>query len=266
MPTISKSDSKKLCELVLREIQSDYEEKKILISEIEVIQIILNSEDQLDDAYLDLCKSTNCQREVINCFFDRLLYVAAFRNPKKANNARDARNKLIQINEQISTLSYQLASLIDQKSDIENYSGFTDNMSIDIVEFMDEASENNGHYQLFVKKDLLALRDDFDAKYWPTFSDILNVLGEKTDFTKIHPADKHTEISTRSSRPSKADFFDVLISHIEETKNDIWSKLPSNFHIKDKSMASFGNVVLKLNPDDLVDSQYIKSRRHRLKA
>lgn len=264
MHTISKSDSKELCESVLIEIKEGYEQKNILISEVKVIQEILISGDQLNDAYLDLSQSTDCQRKVINCFFDCLLYVAAFRNPKKAKSARDARNKLAQINEQISTLCNQLASLIDEKSDIQNYSGFSDNSCSDIIELMNDASKNNGHYQSFVREDLLALRKNFDLKYWPTFSDILNVLAEQTHLAEVYSTDKHTEISTRSSRPSKADFFDVLITHIEETKNDIHSKLPINFQIKDKSIASFGNVVLNLNPNNLVDSQYIKSRRHRL--
>ncbi len=85
----------------------------------------------------------------------------------------------------------QLAEMLERRSALIDKSGhFHCERMHKLTEFIDDAGEGNGHYQLYLKPELQRL-NRFDLKYWPDIAVIVRSLGMED--VEITFADDATE-------------------------------------------------------------------------
>ncbi|MGT2453787.1 hypothetical protein ACU4GI_11000 [Cupriavidus basilensis] len=201
----------------------------------------------------------------MQAFLGLILSTAAFWSPEKIANARAARDKLAEVNHQIARKAAELASLLQQRSDLHNSSGFSSNTHYHVCDVIESAAKGNYLFESHVHKPFQDLHTQFDLKYWPTLSDFLQELAFDAEAADPEARDPLTAASTAASRPSLYDFFKALLVAIEESRAHNYGQLPNEFKITDNALASFANCSLDLEPDDMVDSLYVKRLRQHIR-
>jgi len=132
-----------------------------------------------------------------------------------------------------------------------------------LTEFIDDAGEGNGHYQLSLKPELQRL-NSFELRYWPDIAGLIRSPGmEKVEITF---KDEATEAIINARRPSRTDFSRELFDKIGMQKTGDQYGLPRSFKLSDAALATICNITRDLPPDDLIDAAYVKGTRHQLQA
>jgi hypothetical protein len=248
------------CEAILVASRNYNEENDILPTDIITINYLLNQSVAMKNVYGELSALSDQQRAQ---FLDQLVSTLSFWSPDNAIEMRASRNRLIDVNKKISAQAKELADLLEERSDLENHHPFTSNTHYHIANVIKEASRNNYLFRSFVVKPLEALTGQFDLKYWPHISAVINEIADDAASAEIYATDPRTEAAISSNRSSKADFVRAIFSMIDELKASLY--FPQSFSLSDSSLADIVNVCLKLSAEELVDSAYVKNLRHREK-
>lgn len=259
------TDPTQVCEHILCETKASNIEKEIWPSQTEIIDHLLGRRLELLDAYAEIHKKLHAQPHGIRTMLDIVITVAAHWSPEQIAHARDARNRLEEINREIAELAWELAGLIEERSDISNTSGFSSDTHYHIVDVIDAASRDNYTYRWHLKEKLEALCGRYDLKYWPSLAEIVQAIGEDADFPGIAATNPLTRVATTKSRGSRADFFRALFEHIRENEVSSYGHIPLGFKLSDGTLASLANCALNLGPDDVVDAAYVKRLRQRVR-
>ncbi|WP_324724470.1 hypothetical protein [Lelliottia sp. JS-SCA-14] len=194
---------------------------------------------------------------------EQFIFSGAFSKEESHAELRADYDELVALNDSISEASTKLAEMIERRSEIINQSGhFHCDWTYSLSDLIDEAGSGNAHYDGFLRDELQPLKQ-YDLKYWPGIADILHVIG--LEHVEIEFADQSTAAIINARRPSKTDYFRALFDHISDLKTGDWYSLPRNFKMTDNSLATVCNVALNFPADDLVDADFVKRTRHRLK-
>lgn len=262
MTAIQATDATKICEEILLRDKSYNLEHNILPSENTVIDRLLERRLELIGAYAEIHEKLHTRSHGLETILGVVVNAAAFWNPDRVSESRDARNRLKVVNSEIAAKAAELAELLDERSDLHNHSRFSSNTHYHIAEVIEAASPDNGHFLFYLKDELLALRHRFDFKYWPSLADVSRVVAQDAKDAGTNATDPLTRAAT-GSRGSRADFFKALFAFIEENSARHYGHLPRGFKLTDSTLASFANCALDLGPDDLIDSAYVKRLRQR---
>jgi len=265
MATASVTDPTLACEGILRADKARNIEKGILRSETAIIDRLLDRRLELIEAYAEIYTKLHRRPHGISSLLGVVVNVAAFWNPERVAEARDGRTRLEEVNREIAELAGRLAALLDERSDLHNHSGFSSGTHYHIVDIIDAASKENGHYLFFLKEKLKPLSGQFDLKYWPDLAEIVRVIGDDAALADTDATDPLTKAATSGLRGSRADFFKALFEGIRENTTGFYGSLPTSFRLTDGTLASLANCALDLEPDDLVDGAYVKRVRQRLR-
>jgi hypothetical protein len=238
-------------------------EHGILPTENAVADRLLTRHVELTDVYVELHKKLGARPRALEAFLDLVLSTAVFWNPECNAKAREGRDRLQAVNEEIAEKAAALAELLDERHNLHNLSGFHSSTHYHPLNLIDEASAENHLYQAYVQKPLAALRGQYDLKYWPSISACLRVLSCDAENSKVQACDPLTEAATRATRTSLADFFKALFAAIDENSANDCDFLPRDFHLTDASFASLVNCALGLGPNEIVDAAYVKRLRQR---
>lgn len=239
----------------------DYNTKnKCSKSETVICRRLFAREIELVDAYNELWIKLNYCEFSLKVFIDGLLGAAALWNPAKMADARRKRHRLEEVNQKIADTAFELAKLLRERSALHDHSGFAGETHYHILRVIEEAAQDNGHFELYVKDELKALRGQFDFKYWPPIEDVVNVLAADAKNAVTYTHNSLTAAGTSSSRASRADFFRAWFKRIEEDCDDY---LPCNFKLSDASYASFATCALDIAPEEMVTPDYVKRLRQR---
>jgi len=252
-----------ICEQYLLREKKHRIDQRILISEIAVIDRLLDRSIDLDSLYCEI--SNNYRPDQWECFLDVAVNVAAFWNPEEARAFREKRKRLEYVNSSISTLASQLSELLDERCQLHDESGFYADTHYDVIDVIDKAAEENYLYRSYVQDDLKRLGCQFDLKYWPSLADFVSELAQDAEQAEVVAGDSWTDAATMSSRTSKYDFLRALFVAIRENSSLYRGSLPANFKIRDDGWATLVNCLLNLDVDELVDAQYIKRFRQKLR-
>ncbi|SEQ55752.1 hypothetical protein SAMN03159444_01940 [Pseudomonas sp. NFACC02] len=252
-----------ICEAFLNKEKQTNTDRKILPSETAIIDRMLTRHLELNETYAELHDVLHSLPYALETFLGVVLTTAAFWNPEKNNQARDGRRKLSEINRQISIRALELAGLLSQRSELHDFSGFTSDTHYHVLDVIEEASEHNGHFQSYVRDDLVRLRYEYDLKYWPSLGDCLEEISENAAQAVSTASSPLTAAATEAIRPSLADFFKALFAAIAENSTRRGGRLPSNLKISDNGLAALANCSLDLSDDDMVDGPYVKRLRQR---
>lgn len=262
MPRSTNPDPISVCEEIVRSQRASNIEGEILPSETAILDRMLDRRVELVEAYRELYRKLAKRPHALENFFGVLTSTAAFRNPAKIAEARNGRSRLVEVNEEIAELAWDLAALLDERDTLHNNSGFSCNTHYHICDVISAASSGNYLYGSWVQERLEALTCRFDMKYWPSLGTVVQTLA--TDAEDAAPrADDPLTAAATTGRASRADFFKALLAAFEENRTGRWGQLPIGFKLSDSSLASFANVALGLGADELVDAAYVKRLRQR---
>lgn len=263
MQSSQPTNPRQICENLLMEGKRYNDERHILPSENAVADRLLSRGIEMKDVYEELHDKLHAHPPALQVFLGLLLSTAAFWNPDKIREARSARNDLANVNRQIARKAAELATLLEQRSDLHDTSGFSSDTHYHVGRVIEAASQNNYLFQSYVREKLAALRGQFDLKYWPSLGEFLRELASDAEKAVMEATDPLTAVATAATRSSQADFLKALFAAIEENSAENYGQLPRGFKLTDRTLASLANCALNLGPDDLVDDAYIKRFRQR---
>lgn len=258
-------DTTALCEAQLRTQKEWCFANKCWPSWVAIIDTMFARKVELRDAYQDLCCALNYRTHALDAFFDALLCATAVWNQDRIPKMREARRCLTNLNKEIADLAAALAVKLSEREEIQNTYPVHADTAYHIVDLMDEAAANNGHYTGWVKEPLDLLVSRFDLKYWPDIPSILSVISQDAETANIGITDNVSRAALESVRTSKAD---AVRAHFARVQNETMSDnrmLPRDFRLKDDTWASFLNCALDLEVEALLDGAYIKRLRQRLR-
>lgn len=263
MATLLMNDPTRICEDILRADKAYNIEHAIWPSQNRVIDRLLDRRFELVEAYAEIHEKLHMRAHGIKVMLEIVTSVAALWNPEQVAQAREARNRLGEVNRQIADLAQEMAGLLQERDELGNTSGFASDTRYHIVDLIDAASSDNGFYHSYLKDELKGISHRYDFKYWPSLADIIQVIGRDAEHAGIAATDPQTRAATRGSRGSLADFFKALFASIKENDAGSYGELPRGFRLSDNSLASLANCALGLGPDALVDGAYVKRLRQR---
>lgn len=251
------------CEALLRNIMEDLESRRIWPNVCSIIAGMLKRRIELADVYDEVHAALASTPRALYVFWDAFVHAADGWNPEKNRAARQAREELVAINNRISELADQMAGLLDRRDHLHNYSGFSSSTHYHILDVVHEASEHNYQYESYVKDDLERLQYQFDLKYWPALSEVVQAIGTDAGRAEISADNPATAAATESRKSGRSDFVKAFGARVEDNKVREYGVIPNNFALSDSALASLVNCGLTLEVDELVDADFIKRFRQR---
>lgn len=261
--TSSEKGAREVCETLLRAERSDRVDKGILPSEVKVIDRLLARGLELNDAYEELHDKLSPYPPALKVFFDQLLSIAAFWSPEANQEARKGRARLVEVNSLIERSATELVKLLNERTELENHSGFSCDTYYHPVDVLDAAAKGNYSYQQWVKEKLGAVRCQFDLKYWPSLSECIQAIAQDAGRATPQPHDSVTDAGTENTRAGLADSFKAFFVALEESSTKHHGFLPRSFEPTDRSIAVLMSCALGLDAEEVVDSTYVKRLRQR---
>jgi hypothetical protein len=266
MKTTKTIDTTQACEDVLREEWRYNDEQKVWPSQNRVIERLLDRRAEMSGAYAEIHEKLHRHPHALREFFRAVTYTAVSWNPIKTVEARITRNRLAEINRQVVEAAEALAALLEERSVLENLSGFHAHSLYHINEVIERASAGNCIFDWHLKEPLQALRSQYDCKYWPSLAACVTTLAQDASEGDVETTNPVTEVATRSNRASKADFFKALYANIDEYAAAGLGFIPSGLRLTDETIASLANCLLDLPAEQVVDGSYVKRLRQRERA
>lgn len=252
-----------ICENLLAEGIRYNIEHSILPSENAIANRLLSRGVELKGAYEELYVKLSTHSHALKIFLELVLSTAAFWNPEQILKARTARDELKSVNQQIAKKAMELASLLEQRSQLHETSGFSSETHYHVCDVIEGAAQQNHLFGFYVRERLGLLSNQFDFKYWPSLSQFLQEVADDANGAGATATDSFTAVATSASRPSQADYFKTLFAAIEENSAENYGQLPRGFKLTDNTLASLANAALDLGPDELTDGAYVKRLRQR---
>lgn len=251
------------CEALLRNMMEDLKSRRIWPNVRSIIGGMLNRRIELADVYNEVHAALASTPRALYGFWDAYVHAADGWNPEKNRAARQAREELVGINSRISELADQMVALLDRRDYLHNHSGFSSGTHYHILDIVHEASEHNYQYESYVKADLERLQYQFDLKYWPALSEVVQAIGTDAERAEISANDPATAAATESRKSGRSDFVKAFLARIEDNKVSECGVIPNDFSLSDSALASLVNCGLTLEVDELVDADFIKRFRQR---
>ncbi|MGQ3660657.1 hypothetical protein [Citrobacter braakii] len=227
-----------------------------------VFNRLVERHDEMVVVYREIA-SSSLSRQQLWVLLEQIIHAGSFGTNARFAKLRADHQELAALNDNISTMSMQLAEMLERRTELSGNGHFHCERMLKLTEFIDDAGEGNCHYQLHLKPEMQRL-NSFDLKYWPGIAGIIRSLGMEE--VEVTFADEATEAIIKARRPSLTDFFRELFDSINEQKTGDYYALPRSFKLSDAALATICNITRDLPPDDLIDSVYVKRTRHRLKA
>lgn len=252
-----------ICVTRLKEHRAENIKNDISPSENQVIDRLLLHSKSLQELYSEIC--AKLMGNQIACLLGILLDISIYWRPEANKTARDDRQKLIELNQDIVKKSNELAQLLRKRSEICNLSGFSCNTYYDICDVIEDAAKDNDLFKSYIRKRFTSVRAGFDLKYWPDLPSVVSQIGSDAECAEVVASDPLTAAATESLRASVTDYFKALFAAFNENEKRFGGLLPNGFKLTDGSLAAMANIFLDLQPESIIDSGYVKGVRQRLR-
>ena len=250
-------------EILLRTMMENLQANHIWPNVCCIIDNMLKRRIELAEVYEEVHASLAQIPKACYVFWDIFVHTADGWNPEKNRAARQAREELVDVNGRICELADQLSALLDQRDNLHNYSGFSSSTHYHILDVIHEASEHNHLYESYVKDDLARLQYQYDLKYWPSLSEVVQAIGSDAEIAEVTANDPATAAATESRKSGRSDFVKAFLARIDDNRVRGCGFIPNGFLLSDSGLASLINCGLDLAVDELVDADFIKRFRQR---
>lgn len=246
-------------EQILKDRHQQNSEVGIWPTENAVISRLLAAPLEMAEVYNEV--SSRLSQPQMENFWDAILGAACFWTPSDSMNLREVRRNLEQLNRQIETHAYKVASLLRRRSELAEEFGFRASADYHVLNFLDRAGD--ARYELYVRPELQKLRGRYDLKYWPDIPSLAESIAVSAKESEVFPVDSWTQTLLSSRKGSRTDYIRVILQAIEERKADCngVGRLPSGFRMSDKSLAIFITHSLDSCDEEPVTAEYVKSAR-----
>lgn len=252
------------CETVLAADRQYNIDHQVWRSAIPILDRMLARGTELTAAYEEVFDKLHGSRpHSLKTFFTVVVETAVEWSPEKNAAAREARAELVAVNKDIAATASALAVLLRRRFDLHNRSGFHSQTHYTVCDVIAAAGQGNGRFTGWLEKPFEALHAEYDSKYWPTLSELMDELAADADKAEVRASDPLTEAATEGSRNSKAGYVRALFVALDENRGDDFNDLPMDFKLTDETFASLINCVLDLGPEEMVDGPYVKRLRQR---
>lgn len=256
----SRKEALELCERILRG-ELEYNEKRGIWGSInETIRVLLRQSQTMAPVYEELCKKLATERSVAS-FLDALISSFTLWDEDDMRKAREDRDRLIRINEEISDLAYRMADLLREREKICNRGGFGCERETCLASLLDRAGDSNPLYSMYVQDEFVRLKQRNEPKYWPSIEDLLEELAIDAEQSDVYAHDAETEAGTSSRKPSQYDALRAFQAKLDDYA--LGGSLPRRLKLSDSAMATILNCITELDVDSLVTAEYIKSFRQK---
>jgi hypothetical protein len=259
------SQAVQVCEAILRADLEYNQAHKIWPSVNRVIALMLARRNELCDAYEELHNSLAHRPRALESFFDVFTSTPMAWSPEKISKARQARKELTDINARIAEMAGDLAPLLTRRDEIKETSSFSCETFYHALDVLDLAAESEGNhlFEWHVKEGLDALRYQYDLKYWPSLSSVVEAIGEDAQNAEVYAQDPATASATESRRPGLSDFLKAFFARMKKSSVSEHGFIPNNFSLTDNTLASLVNCALALDAGKLIDGDFVKRFRQR---
>lgn len=139
-------------------------------------------------------------------------------------------------------MAEQLVAKLDAREHILNHNSFTLDNTVHIVDLIDKAAAENGHYRSRVREPLLSL-GNHKLKYWPSLQAILLTLARESVVAGFMAESDRALVCGRGELVP--DYLRELFSGIETARTCHWG-LPEGFRLTDAGLATLATVSLDL--------------------
>lgn len=191
---------------------------------------------------------------------EQIFFAGAYGTQDRNSRLKADYRRLTDLNENIAAQAAALSALLTEQGQILNRNAFSLERTTHIVDLIEAASEQNGHYRSYLRAPLDALRSQYDGKYWPSLEQILKVAAREISEAEFLHRSEEAIVDGRGE--AVPDYMRELFDCIETVRTSHW-KLPANFTLTDASLATLATVSLDLK--DVVTADRVKTLRHRLK-
>lgn len=131
------------------------------------------------------------------------------------------------------------------------------------MDIVHEASEHNYQYESYLKDGVERLQYQYDLKYWPKLSEVVQAIGTDAERAEVTAYDEATAVATESRKSGRSDFVKAFLARIGDNRVRECGFIPDSFGLSDGAMASLVNCGLDLKVDELVNADFIKRFRQR---
>ena len=257
------SEAVRACEEILKTELEYNRAHNIWPSVNRIMEVMLARRGELVDAYEELYSSLSKQPRALRSLLEIVAASPRFWGPERISEAREARKELTAVNARIAEAAQSLSALLERRAQIQETSGFSCDTFHHVLDPIKAAAEEdcNHLFEWHVQEPLDALRYQYDNKYWPDLSAVVEAIGVDAEHAEVYAHDVATASATSSARPGLSDFFRALLAHIEENLVSEGGLIPTDFRISDGTLASLINCVLELEVEDMIDAAYVKRFR-----
>lgn len=189
---------------------------------------------------------------------EQIFFAGAYGTKERNSRLKADYRRLTELNEKIAAQAATLSVLLTEQDQILNRNAFLLERTTHIVDLIEAASEQNGHYGSFLREPLDALRSQYDGKYWPSFEKILDVTAREIPEAEFLHRSQEAIVDGRGE--AVPDYLRELFDCIEKARSCDW-KLPAGFTLTDASLAVLVTVSLDI---DNISNDRVKMIRNRL--
>lgn len=243
--------------------KADNVESNILPSENIIIDRLIGRFDEMELFCKQLNEKFNFMERysILDCF----LGILVLTKPSDLNKSREDKKLLEELNRKIAKQAFQLAELIEKRSELHNTTQMSSDTYYSISDVVNDAAQDNYYYQSYPKTKFNQLFYQFDLKYWPNIAQIVDAIGIDADCAKVEASDSITKAGTKSKRPSVIDsvraFFMALLNY-ENRHPGITKKV---LNLSNSALTSVFNIGLALDPNEIVSDDQFKTAKSRIK-
>ncbi|PMG26654.1 hypothetical protein [Vibrio splendidus] len=258
LPTNSPRD---FCKAFIKRELEDCKESEIWMSYWPIMERMIERACELNTVYEEIIGKYGYSDKQCCAYVWLTLehvWMSADYAKKEVEKARAELKEINQLSEEIETLACRLSAALARQNELFECSGFSKPDYQTVLDMVEEASEHNYLYQSHVSDQIRSLEYQYDLKYWPSRSDLVQSIAE---FEERQPEPTHSEYPEAVLKGRSSDIKDFVIAF--DAAFDEQNGLPTGFRFGNNAMADIINVILDLSLEKLTTGEAIRVVRNR---
>lgn len=260
-------DATERIEAYLRAERADRLNKKMLPSEVRVIDALLANTLSMETAYTEIIdKAPDGFWTLRPCgipwhhVVNTIVSTAAFFSPERLQATRDALRRVEELSADIERKAHELARLLRARADHCNAHGISrpdDYHPLDVITTAARETEDGYLFDQWVAPLLAPIRAQFGLKYWPRTADYLGALAHMQS-AEAEPTDTRDQAAMDSRQgKSPRDFVRAL----DESLRELTEMFGIRTDLSHRTIAEIANCALALPPDEAMTRESVKALR-----
>jgi len=243
--------------------KADNLDRNIWPSENLVIDKLLCRFDEIEFFCQQLNEKFNFMERysVLDC----LLGILAITKPCDLQKSREDKRSLQELNKKIAKQAFELAELIEKRSELNNCTQMSSNTYYSISDVINDAAQENYLFQSHPKEKFNQLFYQYDLKYWPNIAQVVDTIGIDADCADIEASDSITEAGTKSKRSSVVDTIRAFFMALNNYENRHPNLSENVLNMSNHGLTSIFNVGLALEADEIISDDQFKTAKYRIK-